>query len=274
MAVSHKTRRGLATPAYGSATVEKALDVLAAVAGSAAGLSNAEVSEALRLDRSTSHRLLTTLERRGYVARTAARRYAAGAELRRLAWGAGPDLQLVLQPILRDLVDLSGESASFSIRSGDRFQCLVHIHSPHELSYCPTAGSSYPLNSGAAGLAIWAFQPDTEREGLLASGEFPALTETTLATRSALSAELEETRRRGYAVSAGMRTPGGCSIACPVIGRQGTVIGALALSAAELRLPLADLVSYYPELARATARLTSEMGWGESENEPAPCGRR
>ena len=219
------------------------------------------MSESLGLDRSTSHRLLATLERRGYVARTDARRFTAGAELRRLAWGAGPDLQLVLQPILRELVELSGESASFSIRSGDRFRCVMHLSSPHELSYSPTAGQSYPLNSGAAGFAIWAFLAEGDRERLLASGGFTTFTATTPATREALAEELERTRERGYGVSAGVRTPGGCSIAFPAIGRQGTVMGALALSAAELRVPLDELVRHEPELSRATARLVSEMKW-------------
>lgn len=244
--------------------MDKALDVLAAVAGSQAGLSNAEVSESLGLDRSTSHRLLATLERRGYVARTESRRFTAGAELRRLAWGAAPDLQLVLQPILSELVELTGESASFSIRSGAHFHCVTHLSGPHELSYSPTAGRSYPLNSGAAGFAIWAFLAEADRDRLLASGEFPSFTPTTPSTREALGEELERTRARGYGVSAGVRTPGGCSIALPAIGRQGIVMGALALSAAELRVPLDELVRYEPELSRATARLVAEMKWAEA----------
>jgi DNA-binding IclR family transcriptional regulator len=241
--------------------------VLAAVAGSRSGLSNAEVSESLGLDRSTSHRLLATLERRGYVARIDARRFTAGAELRRLAWGAGPDLELVLQPILHALVELSGESASFSIQSVDHFYCVMHRSSPHELSYSPATGHSYPLNSGAAGFAIWAFLADADRDRLLASGRFPSFTATTPSTRKALAEELERTRQRGYGVSAGVRTPGGCSIACPAIGQQGTVMGALALSAAELRVPLDELVRYEPELSRATARLLSEMKWSDGSPE-------
>jgi DNA-binding IclR family transcriptional regulator len=245
-------------PSIGSATVDKAFDILEALASSPSGLTNSEVSAALELDRSTSYRLLSTLERRGYAARVG-RRYTLGSSLYGLAWDATPDLQAVVRPILIDLQEATGETASFSLRSGASFYCVATAPGGHELTFSPTPGMLYPLNAGAAGMAIWAFLPDAEREALLLRGGFESFTGATLATREALSAELEETLERGYALSAGVRTPGGCSIACPCLSKHGAVVGALAVSAAEVRVPVTDLPRFRDALLSAKRRVEAAL---------------
>lgn len=245
---------------YGSSTVDKAIDILEAIATSAAGMASTAIAETLELDRSTTHRLLTTLERRGLIQRAAPRRYAAGPALTSLALGSGLDPRVAVEPVLHDLVQLTGESASFSILHGEHFYCVANQLSSHELSYCPATGHNYPLHSGAAGLTLWAFQPDDRRQQLLDNVALTAFTTSTITDRDALRCELDATVERGYGRSAGVRTPGGCSIACPVSGSQGVVVGALALSSAEVRVPLSKLEEYAPDLRVAAENFAHTMG--------------
>jgi DNA-binding IclR family transcriptional regulator len=238
---------------YGSATVDKAIDVLMLIGEARDGLTNAELSERLGLDRSTTHRLVSTLERRGLVQRIASRRYALGNELYFLAFGGALDHLVVLRTTLAELVELTGESASFSILHGDKYYCAMQHSSPHDLSYCPTEGEQYPLNAGATGAALLAFQPKTRLDGLLKRLELPAFTERTITDLDELREELNRTRERGYAMSAGARTPGGCAIACPAMSRNGSVIGVVVLSAVEARTPLDRLVKFEPELKHAAS---------------------
>lgn len=245
----------------GVATVGRAVDILSAVADSAVGLTTAEVSELLGLDRSTAHRLLATLRSAGMVHRVGTPgRFLIGETVRRLAWGTSADLRAMVGATLAQLVELTGESASFSILRHDRFLCVAHRSAPHELNYTPRSGTDYPLNSGAAGLAIWAALPVTDREGLLELA-FPAFTDATVTDPDLLRAELDRTVARGYAVSAGVRSPGGCSIACAVSGGRNSVAGALAVSAAEARMPLAQLVGFVGQVRAAADRLSTDMGW-------------
>lgn len=245
----------------GVATVARAVEILAAVADSAAGMTTADVGELLGLDRSTAHRLLATLRSAGMVHRVGTPgRFVIGETVRRLAWGTSADLRVMVDATLAGLVALTGESASFSILRHDRFLCVANRSAPHELNYTPRSGIDYPLNSGAAGLAIWAALPVADREGLLALA-FPAFTDVTVTDPELLRAELDRTAARGYAVSAGVRSPGGCSIACAVPAGQGAVAGALAVSAAEIRMPLAELVGFAGQVRRAADRLSTDMGW-------------
>lgn len=240
---------------YGSSTVDKAIDVLMAVAEARDGITNTDLSERLGLDRSTAHRLVSTLERRGLVQRVAARKYALGNELYFLAFGGTLDHWLVVKKVLGDLVSLTGESASFSMVHGAQYYCAMQHSSPHDLSYCPTQGEYYPLNAGATGFALLAFQPESRREQLLAELPLTAFTERTITDRDELRAELKRTLERGYAMSAGARAPGGCAIACPVFARNGVVIGAVVLSAVEARVPLPSLEGFEPDLKAAAERI-------------------
>jgi DNA-binding IclR family transcriptional regulator len=243
------------TIVYGSTTVDKAIDVLMLVGEARDGLTNAELSERLGLDRSTTHRLVSTLERRGLVQRIASRRYALGNELYFLAFGGSLDHLVVLRTQLAELVALTGESASFSILHGDKYYCAMQHSSPHDLSYCPTQGEQYPLNAGATGTALLAFQPKARLDDVLKRLELTAFTERTITDPDQLREELARTRERGYAMSSGARTPGGCAIASPALSRNGSVIGAVVLSAVETRTPLEQLVRFEPELKRAATAI-------------------
>jgi len=242
------SERPAAGGSYGSSTVEKAIDILEAVASSKGGMTNQEISEHLALDRSTTHRLVSTLERRRLLERSEHRRFAVGGYLYFLAVGSGFDLGVVIKSTLAEIVAATGESASFSIRNGNAFHCVYNHLSPHDLRYCPTAGADYPLYSGATGYALWAFQPPAIRDRILEEITLEELTAATVTDKDELRAVLRQTVERGYGRSAGVRTPGGCSIACPVMGRHETVVGVLALSAAEARIPLSELEEFVPVL--------------------------
>ncbi len=250
---------GRGPTAYTSSTVDKAVDILLAVADAGDGITNIDLSRSLGLDRSTAHRLTTTLERRGLIQRTPGRGFVIGSRLGHLALTATPDPRLAVLPTLDELVTLTGESASFCIRHGTSFYCVAHQLAPHELSYSPMSGSSYPLHSGAAGLALWANLPEPAREEILGTADLVAFTASTVTDRAQLRAELDRVRTAGYATSAGVRTPGGCSIAVPVITAGGRVAGALAMSAAEVRVPLRSLVEFHPQLRAAADRLADTL---------------
>lgn len=256
---------------YGSSTVDKALDVLTAVAGASDGVTNLDVSRMLGLDKSTSHRLLTTLERKRFIRRAGdRRRYILGPFISFLAANAYMRWTTLLTPALHELVELTGESASFSLRHGDQFLCLDAVPSPHELRYCPKAGNSYPLNAGASGKAILAFLPDEDIERILATNPLEAFTDRTITKRVELQHEIARIRAQGYATSAGERIAGGCAIAAPVTDAGGEVIGALAVSAVDARCPLPRLHEFRQDLYAGAQRLSNSDrpapgDWGSAE---------
>ena len=244
----------------GSSTVEKALAILEAIARSSHGLSNLEVARNLGLDKSTTHRLLTSLARYRYVERDeATRQFVVGGHLNYMAWGAAPDPRPALGATLSDLVEVTAESASCSLLLGWRFHCIEHAPSPYELRYCPDVGKSYPLNAGATGKAIAAFLTPGEQQQLMEDLPTVRLTDRTIVDRGRFADELRLTREQGFAMSVGERVPGGCGISAPIFSRHGAVIGAVSISAVEGRCPVQTLTSYSPQLIAAARRITDHL---------------
>ena len=145
------------------------------------------VANLLGMDRTTLTAALKPLERRGLVQRVASRRYAIGNELYFLAFGGSLDHLVVVRTTLAELVKLTGESASFSILHGDSYYCAMQHSSPHDLSYCPTQGEQYPLNAGATGAALLAFQPQARLDAILERLPLPAFTERTISSTLSMS---------------------------------------------------------------------------------------
>lgn len=242
----------------GSQTVEKALDLLEELAGARDGVRNLDVARDLGLDKSTTHRLLSTLERRGYVRRDeGTKRFVLGPRLLELATGSALTSVLVARPYLHRLVQLTGESASFSLLVDRSYVPVDAVQAPHEIRFTLELGRSYPLNAGATGKVILAFHR-AARERLLA-GELPRYAANTIVSPRELSARLAEIARQGYAVSDGERVAGGCSIAAPVTLPDGTALGALAVSSVRARLDPDALVAYAPDIRSMAAECSARI---------------
>src|SRR2546426_4456513 len=118
----------------GTASLEKAMDILEAVGGSPQGLSQAELSARLAVPRTTLYRLLATLVARGMVRRDPVRRgYCLGFrcfELARSAY-AMPDLAAAASVELRALRDLTGETSYLATLDGLEVLSLERCDGAH-----------------------------------------------------------------------------------------------------------------------------------------------
>lgn len=106
----------------GVAAVDRALSLLAAFRDGDDGLTLAQLSERTRLYKSTVLRLLASLEHGGWVLRLDDGRYAVGPAVARLntVYARHFSLDSVVMPVLRTLVQATGESAAYHLS-------LIHI---------------------------------------------------------------------------------------------------------------------------------------------------
>lgn len=233
----------------GSLTVEKAIDLLERVAAAPEGIRNLELAREVGLDKSTSHRLLSTLERRGLLERDPhTRQYVLGSRVVELASGAAINSTLAARAVLYELVALTGESASFSLLVGRTYVPVDAVHAPHEIRFALDLGKAYPLNAGATGKVLLAHNHAAARRML--TGELPRYALNTITEPARLRAELAKIRRRGYALSDGERVAGGCSIAAPVTDADGVAIGAIAVSSVGSRLDVGALARFSPQVRK------------------------
>jgi DNA-binding IclR family transcriptional regulator len=220
-------------------SIETAIDVLFCFDIQRSQLRLVDISQRLGLHKSTAHRLLSMLKKKGLVVvDPTTQLYSLGPALVELAWIVlrQQDLRSICRPYMEQLRQSTNETVSLNIRMGDRRVCVEELQSNQEIKYSQTFGLTAPLHVGAPGKALLAFLPQAELERVLATLTFTSLTPDTITDDQALRAELAKTAVRGYAVSIGARSPWAAAVAAPIRDRSGQTIAALSVLGPSHRL--------------------------------------
>lgn len=144
----------------GVASVDKALTILRLFTPLKPELTLAQISLETGLYKSTSLRMLASLENAGLVTKRMDGKYILGPAVAALngAYQANASLENIAMPILKMLVDSTQESAAFYVRQGDRRLCLLRVDSNQALRDHIKTGDLLPLDKGAGGKVLMAFE--------------------------------------------------------------------------------------------------------------------
>jgi DNA-binding IclR family transcriptional regulator len=148
------------TTAPGSQTLARGLNALQLVADAPAGLTVQQVADGVGVHRTIAYRLLATLSQFRFVARGEDGRYRPAAGLAILGASFDRNVRQLSLPTLRALADDLGTTVSLLVAEGDQ-QVAVAVIVPTQVAYQLAfhEGSRYPLNRGAAGIALLASMP-------------------------------------------------------------------------------------------------------------------
>ena len=217
----------------GTQAVDRAARLLTEIVDSHEAVTFSELAAATGLAKSTTSRLLFALERHGLVRREASNGYRPGAVFIRYAWKAGREADLVemAQPFLERLGECTGETINLGTASRGLVEQIAQVDSRYVLGGTNWIGRALPLHATAQGKVLLA-----HGAAALGAGRLERLTEHTITSRAALAAQLDEVRRRGYAVTSEELEPGLVAIASPVYREGGVVVAALSVSGPVTRL--------------------------------------
>ncbi len=144
----------------GSQTLARGLTALHMVADSPSGLTAQQLADRVGVHRTIAYRLLTTLADFRLVAKGEDGRYRPAAGLAVLGASFDRNVRQLSLPTLRALADDLGTTVSLLIAEGDQqvaVAVIVPSHVAYQLSF--HEGSRYPLERGAAGIALLASMP-------------------------------------------------------------------------------------------------------------------
>jgi IclR family transcriptional regulator, acetate operon repressor len=211
-------------------SVDRALALLEVLAAAGNPLGVGEVADLTGLPQGTVHRLLQTLQQRGYVRRDRARKYSLGTGAIRLADAAQRALARSARPHLAELVRLSGETANLAVLEGDDVVYVAQISSPHTLRMFAEVGRHVPPHSTAVGKVLLAALPRDHALAVLRRTGLAARTPATITDLGTFTAELDRVAAQGWAADEEEQEIGVRCIAVPVTGGPGPVVAALSLS--------------------------------------------
>ena len=215
-----------------AASIEKALDVLRHLHAHARPCGPSEIGRALELPRSTVHRLLAALGRRGFVEQDARGGYRPGMALVALGLGVLEREPVVAaaRPVLEREAEVLGETMFLAGARAGRILVLDKVEGPGFLRAAPRVGAEIPAHATAIGKLYLAFAPD-EVELATAAPTFTARTRT----GRALARDVARVRALGVAENREEWIPGLVGVAAPVrLG--GRMVGALSATGPSARM--------------------------------------
>jgi DNA-binding IclR family transcriptional regulator len=244
-------------PNDGTQAIRRAASILRQIAKTPqTGSTLRELSEAMELSRSTTHRILKCLVSEKLVAQSDdARRYSIGelaAELG-LAVKGRKDVILTWRPAIEALARDTGATTYLMGRSGSESVCLDKAEGSSVIRVIPVeVGQRRPLGLGAGATAILAAMLEPECEATIAAIE-PYLHRYGRATADDLRKAVAETRATGFAESWGKVVDGVYGLGIAVPSDKG---GMLALSiATHQSLATEENIQKWKQLLKAAASL-------------------
>ena len=209
--------------------------------------------------RTTAYRLLSTLERVGWLSRTGAG-YHLTLRVFRLGASAGNALKLreIAAEVLVDLAARGGETAYLIVPDGLRGVCLERVEGPSMVRVMVLdVGKSLPLHVGGGPTALLAHRDDLLAE-VFAAGPLQTMTGAPLSPDN-LRDTLRGIRERGYSRSAEDVTASVGAFGAPVFDAQGTAIAAVSVGGM-LKTLTEKEVELSAALRDAAASISARLG--------------
>ena len=217
----------------GSTTADRTLALLSAFRSADTELSLAMLAERTGLYKSTSLRLLHSLQQAGFVRKGRTGLYSLGPQITRLhrIRAAQSSLERLAMPVLERLVAATQETAALHVpASGGRIR-LCWVDSPRSVREHIQPGEVLPLSKGAGGKVLLAFSGEQGRG-------------------------MQKIRSAGFATSIGERLQELSGISAPVFDASRRLVGALTLT-----IPVNRYSGKWQALViQAAKELTIELG--------------
>jgi DNA-binding IclR family transcriptional regulator len=249
---------------YRAQVLERSFAILDVLAQSNEDLSLAEMEEKLKLNKSTSYRLLRTLERYHFAQKDFdTGKYRLGSKLLELGARAVArfDLASIGRPYLERLSKESGETAHLGILRDSEVVSISVVDGRHALRMSVTVGAISSVHCSALGKAMLALLPEQEVDKIVPKHGLKAYTRNTITRRADLKKELIEIRTHGFAIDDQEFEEGLKCIAAGVQDYSGRAVAAVSIAGAALRLTKKRASALAPLVARAASDFSTSLGY-------------
>jgi IclR family transcriptional regulator, acetate operon repressor len=242
--------------------LDRALGVLTAVAQRDRSALT-DLAQALDIPTATTHRILTTLQKHGYVGFDEDRQeWMIGIE----AYRAGATFLKrnsvieIGQTRLRKLMRDTGETANLAVPDGPNVVFVGQVETENPIRAFFPPGSRTRMHASGTGKAILATMAEDALNRFFRDADLPRHTEHTLVTRAELEADLVATRARGWSHDHAERYLGMSCIGAAIFNERGLPCGGVSVSGPSGRFATDSIADIGARVAAAAAEITQASG--------------
>ncbi|WP_010183390.1 IclR family transcriptional regulator domain-containing protein [Sphingomonas sp. PAMC 26605] len=242
----------------GSQTLMRGLDLIECVAHEMQTLG--ELSQKLDLTKSTTHRLVSALVDRGYLAFTPRSGYRLGPKLLELGFlaQAQADLIQVARPHLESLAASTEDTVHLGVLDGDHALYLDKMPGRRRINISSRVGDRQPLTSTGLGKALMLDHPPAYWSERFEADQAAGVPK---ADSSIWHARMAEYVAEGRAFDLEENEDQIRCVAAPVRGAGGKIVGAISVSSAAQYMSNARMATLSDEVRHAAQAISRDLGW-------------
>lgn len=249
---------------YTVKSVDKACQLIEMVSDHPEGIGITELAAQAGMYKSTVHRLLTTLMKRGYIEQEESTgRYKLGYTLLDMGMKllSSIDLRREALSYLQLLANESNEVVHLAILDQGEIVYVEKVESQNTIRMHSRVGKRVPVHATGLGKAILAFLPASETISIIDRYGLPALTEHTITDRATFLKSLEDTRKNGYAIDVEENQLGISCVAAPIWDNNQRVIAACSVSGPSVRITTERMRELMPLVTRTGFQVSERLGY-------------
>ncbi|OGP62936.1 MAG: hypothetical protein A2169_14055 [Deltaproteobacteria bacterium RBG_13_47_9] len=254
-------------------SLERALQILNAFKSDRHALTVAQLSETLRLPRSTVLRLCSTLVKYDFLRHDPeSRRYSLGLNLFELGSIVFYSLSVgkIASPYLSQLQKKLGKTIFLGILDNDE---LLYIdkreNTNNPIRFTSKIGTRRPPYWGMLGSMLMAYLPDSEIERLLQKSPLTATTKKSFTKKEEFKEWLRQLRKQGYVVEVEIALEGIAGVAAPIRDFTGKVIAGIGVGFIASSVDSKGLKRIVKETLGTALKISKEGGYLETREHDA-----
>ncbi len=250
--------------------LERGLHILELIAQSKSGLTFAQIARHVDFPKSSVHCILLTLEREGYLHRSAGTgRFSCGTKLVQVTQEAlqGTVLGEVRGPLLVDLMQRTRLTAHMALLEAG--VAIIVAKADHAMlqRIATWVGKPFALHCTSVGKCLTAWLPDEELKELISARGLQRYNDNTISTMARLRRELEAVRQQGWAIDDEEEEIGVRCIGVPVWDAGPRPVAAISVTGTVAEIPPERIPLLVSELNQTAKKLSENYANGAPRND-------
>lgn len=251
-------------PPYKVQVLDRAINILEFIGRQSSGeAALPELSSAMKLHKTTTHRIAQMLESRGLLRRgPESNRYRLGLHLYDLGCHALDNVNIrdEARPVMTHVAFEVGETVHLALRDRAEVLYIERVEAQRSLTMGSKLGARNPVYCTALGKAMLAFSSEAEIDQILAGCRMEARTKNTITSILTLKRELERIRDRGYAIDDEEIEDGIRCISAPILNSENRAVAAMSISGPSSRITPGRFQLIGKTMLKAAQELSIRIG--------------
>ena len=240
----------------------RTLLILEALSNANEALTTTQLNKHVGLPKQTIHRLVSTLEKEGFLVREpGGKKIRSSRRLRNMAVGLlnASQSHIIRHQILVRVSEETGETVNFVVPGATGMNYLDRVETNWAFRIQLPIGTSVPFHCTASGKVFLSSLRNKACQAFIDSIHLEKYTDQTLNTTNALISDIKKCRKLGFAIDSEEFMVGMISIAVPILDSRGNFVAALATHGPSLRMSVFQAKEKLPSLLKGAKLLQTAL---------------